>query len=98
MTVPTVISEQDSTGRTRRILLFENEINVWEKTELLNLNFFDTIEQVTGTKDVSSHHGPRLDQHYILDILRKMFLPAGYPNTVSPGAWLLLNKCNKRLT
>ena len=51
----------------------------------------DTIQQVTsvtGAKGVSSHLENRLD-HYILDILRRMFLPAGYPNTVSPGVWSL---------
>ena len=60
----------------------------------------DMIRQVTGVtgaKGVSSHFETRLD-NYILDILRRMFLPAGFPNTVSPGAWSLHNKYNKHLT
>lgn len=58
----------------------------------MNLKFYtervnDTIEQVaavTGVKGSSSHLGLYLDQLYILDLLTRMFLPAGYPNTVSP--------------
>jgi hypothetical protein len=81
MAVPTVVTERDGTGRTRRILFSENDIPV-----------NDAIQQVTGVtgaKGVSSHLETRLDQLYILDILRRMFLPAGFPNTVSPGAWLI---------
>ena len=55
----------------------------------------DTIQQVTGVtgaNGASSHPGMRSDQFYILDFLKMMFLPAGFPNTVSPGAWLLHNK------
>jgi hypothetical protein len=54
----------------------------------------DTIQQVTGVTGVSSHLETRSDQLYILDFLKMMFLPAGFPNTVSPGAWLLHNKNN----
>jgi hypothetical protein len=60
---------------------------------------------VTDAKGVSNHLGTRLDKLYILDILRRMFLPAGYPNTVSPGAgcfiistmnnWI---ECNDKIT
>ena len=70
-----------------------------ERTQHVN----DTIPQVTGAsvtgaKGVLSHLDTRLDQLYILDILRRMFLPAGFPNTVSPGAWSFHNKHNKHLT
>ncbi|KAF8816705.1 DUF647-domain-containing protein [Phlegmacium glaucopus] len=69
MAAPTFIRERDSSGRTRRILFGENDMKV---------------TRVTGVKGVPSPLGIRLDQLYILDLLKRIFLPAGYPNTVSP--------------
>ena len=113
MALPTVITEKDSAGRTRRILFGENDTKVCSQIgkDIATRTYRrinDTIRQVTGVTDakgVSSHLETRLNlnQLYILDILRRMFLPAGFPNTVSPGAWLFHNKyntylnCNDRL-
>ena len=106
MAVPTVFTEKDSTGRIRRILFDENDMKVCSQMgkdtatrTCRRVN--DTIQQVTGVSGangVSNHRETRLDELYILDILRRMFLPAGFPNTVSPGAWLFFNKYNKNLT
>ena len=100
MAVPIGITERDSAGRTRRVLFGENDMKVCSQMgkDMVTRTcrpINDTIQQVTGVtgaKGVSSHLETRLDQLYILDILRRMFLPAGFPNTVSPGAWLLHNK------
>ena len=100
MAVPTVVTERDSAGRTRRILfqVGENDMKVRKDTATRTCRRVnDTIQQVTqagvtGAKGVSSHLETRLNQLHILDILRRMFLPAGFPNTVSPGT--LHNKYN----
>lgn len=105
MAVPTAVTERDSAGRTRRIYFDENDMKVcfqMGKDTVTRTcgHVNDKIQQVTGVtgaKGVSSHLETRLDQLYILDLLRRMFLPAGFPNTVSPGAWSLHNKYSKHL-
>ena len=49
------------------------------------MNFVEQTTSVTGVKGVPGRLKTRLDQLYVLDLLKEMFLPAGYPNTVSPG-------------
>ena len=98
MAVPTVITERDSAGRTRRILFGENDMKVCQCSQMGKDTVTWTCRRIndttlqdtgnTGAEGVSNHLGTRLDRLYILDILRRMFLPAGFPNTVSPGAWL----------
>lgn len=52
-------------------------------------NIIEQVTRVASAEGVPSRFGARFDQLYIFDLLKRMFLPAGYPNTISPGTWLL---------
>lgn len=63
--------------------------NLKRDADRVNNIIIEQVTRVASVEGVPSRFGARFDQLYIFDLLKRMFLPVGYPNTISPGTWLL---------